>query len=88
LSTVAILAQGTTSGQCVSQGLFVFDVPYPLCFSPAVILTPDPRDFDVGGKSRIVFLATFSIPTRERKIRDRREEGKKLELEFELRLLN
>ena len=43
---------------------------------------------DFGGKSCIVFLATFSIPTRERKIRDRREEGKKLELEFELRLLN
>tara|TARA_B100000780_G_scaffold84310_1_gene57680 strand:+ start:241 stop:390 length:150 start_codon:yes stop_codon:yes gene_type:complete len=41
-----------------------------------------------GGKSSIVFLATFLIPTRERKIRDHREEGKKLELEYELRLLN
>ena len=67
VDTVAILAQGTTSGQCVSQGLFVFS------------LRSDPR----SAKVPKLFLMGLHIPTSQTNFRDLREEGEELEFEFE-----
>ena len=96
LCTVAILAQGTTSGQCVSQGLFA--CVRLLSWRPARLAVvqhsygrwEDPKSLPEASygrwenpKSGLRFVTDVPIPTCEVNFRDRREEGEELELEFE-----